>query len=333
QGELEHRHVKRFYARTNKIAYEIQIARKERKRSLLASIRENDPFKPLSMLRHDRKSAKIASDEVHDRSVHTDACKAAQASDLSPPSEHHVVPKSQRDGFNIWDFLDDHEADPAIEDFALLLHEHLVRRLLGLGEAPDDGFSDEQTGGIRILEDRIYQHKTIRINYTTYDMRRDQDTINPRTHADVMLLCSDDNDNDNDPYWYARVLNVFHAHVRYAGPGHTRATQKWQRIEFVWVRWFERDLSYKAGFQHRRLPRLQFLDANDPDNVSFSFADPEDILRAAYLIPAFEHGGTTELLGPSRLARRLKDDGGDDDDWCYFHVCMYVHNWSLLTIC
>ncbi|TBU39749.1 hypothetical protein BD309DRAFT_1083226 [Dichomitus squalens] len=311
-GELEHRHVKRFYARTNRITYEIQIAQKERKRSLLASIREKDSFRPLSILKHDRKTAEIASAEA-----------AARALGLSAPAEHHVIPNSQRDGFNIWNFLDDHETDPAIKDFAPLLRQHLVQRLLGADAAPEDGFSDEQTGGVQILDDRLYQHKTICINYTTYDMRREQDTINPRTHADVMLLSSDSND---DTYWYARVLNIFHAHVRYAGPGCTRATQKMQRVEFMWVRWFERDLSYKAGFQHRRLPRLQFLDANDPDNVSFGFVDPDDILRAAYLIPAFEHGGTTELLGPSKLARRLKDDGDDDDDddWCYLHVCMWA---------
>ncbi|TBU51111.1 hypothetical protein BD310DRAFT_416512 [Dichomitus squalens] len=63
------------------------------------------------------------------------------------------------------------------------------------------------------------------------------------------------------------------------------------------------------------------MDANDPDNVPFGFVDPDDIIQLTYLIPAFEHGGTTDLLGPSKLARRLKDDGDDDDDWRYFYVC------------
>ena len=31
----------------------------------------------------------------------------------------------------------------------------------------------------------------MRINYTTYDMHRDQDSINPRTRSDVMLLNAD----------------------------------------------------------------------------------------------------------------------------------------------
>ncbi|TBU42748.1 hypothetical protein BD309DRAFT_865692, partial [Dichomitus squalens] len=321
-GELEHRHVKRFYARTNKVAYEMQIARKERKRSLLASIREKDPFTPLSALKQQRKNAKIASAEVHTRSKKSDTQMPPRAPITSPPSQHYDVERGQRDGFDIWTFLDDHEADAATKNFVMLLREHLVGRFIGSDAEPEDGFSEEHTHGVQVFDNRLYRHKTIRINHTTYDMRREQDTINPRTHADVMLLSSDS--GDDLPFWYACVLNIFHANVRYTGPGSTRATGKWQRIDFVWVRWFERDLSYSAGFQHRRLHRLQFIDAHDPDNIPFSFIDPDDIIQSAYLIPAFEHGGTTDLLGTSKLARRLKDDGEDNDDWCYFYVCMYV---------
>ena len=61
----------------------------------------------------------------------------------------------------------------------------------------------------------------MRVNYTTYDMRRDQDTINPRTHADVMVLNPGDEESEDErhPYWYARVCGIFHANVLYLGPG------------------------------------------------------------------------------------------------------------------
>ncbi|TBU55610.1 hypothetical protein BD310DRAFT_825501, partial [Dichomitus squalens] len=321
-GELEHRHVKRYYARTNKIAFELQIARKERKRSLLASIRARDSFRPLSARKQDRKRIKIATAEAHARSVHSGFTKPHHALVVSSPTEHHHIEKAQRDGFNLWFWLGKHEADAATKSFTSLLREHLAQRFVGQGAELEDGLSDEHTSGVQILNDRLYQHKTIRVNYTTYDMRREQDSINPRTHADIMLLSPE---SDDDAFWYARVLNIFHANVRYRGPGSTRATRKWQRIDFVWVRWFERDLAYRAGFQHRRLPRLQFVDANDPENIPFGFIDPCDIIRAAYIIPAFEHGGTTDLLGPSTLARRLKDDDDEDDDWCYFYVCMWAN--------
>ena len=46
----------------------------------------------------------------------------------------------------------------------------------------------------------------MRVNYTTYDMRRDQDSLNPRTQADVMLLAHEDlTARNSHPYWYARM--------------------------------------------------------------------------------------------------------------------------------
>lgn len=41
---------------------------------------------------------------------------------------------------------------------------------------------------LRIANNRIYHHRVCRINYTTYDVRRAQDSINPRTHADISTL-------------------------------------------------------------------------------------------------------------------------------------------------
>ena len=83
--------------------------------------------------------------------------------------------------------------------------------------------------GVHILNDRLYCHRTICINHTSYDMRREQDTINPRTHPDVMVLSSDP---DGHPYWYARVLQIFYVNVCYVGPGATYASQKWQKFGY-----------------------------------------------------------------------------------------------------
>jgi hypothetical protein len=43
--------------------------------------------------------------------------------------------------------------------------------------------------GINFKADQMYRHNMMRINYTTYNVRRAQDTINPNTnHCNVMLL-------------------------------------------------------------------------------------------------------------------------------------------------
>lgn len=173
-----------------------------------------------------------------------------------------------------------------------------------------------QLDGINIEHDRIYRHKTLRVNYTTYDLRRDQDNINPRTHADVMMLSDD---IDPHPFLYARVIDIFHARVCYTGPGATRAMRKYQQVDFLWVRWFEVDEDYSSGFQERRLPHLRFIDGTNPDNPAFGFVDPNDVLRAAFIVPVFDQGTTQDLLPPSSLARRASDN---DEDYNYYYSCL-----------
>lgn len=68
-------------------------------------------------------------------------------------------------------------------------------------------------------------------------MRRDQDSLNPQTHPDIMLIsCEDETDEDRYPYWYTQIVGIFHANVRHTGPNsHSVETH---RMDFLWVRWF-----------------------------------------------------------------------------------------------
>jgi hypothetical protein len=163
----------------------------------------------------------------------------------------------------------------------------------------------------------MYRHKVLRVNYTTYDMRRSQDSLNPRTHADVMVLSHEDQDDGSKPhpYWYARIIGIFHAQVRHVGP-HSRSTDP-QKIEFLWVRWFGRDLSQDTGFETKRLHRLGFIPAIDSADA-FGFLDPNEIVRGVHLIPAFAHRRTSTLLPPS-IVRQPSED---DQDWIYYYVSM-----------
>ncbi|EGN99376.1 hypothetical protein SERLA73DRAFT_28488, partial [Serpula lacrymans var. lacrymans S7.3] len=54
-------------------------------------------------------------------------------------------------------------------------------------------------------------------NYTTYDVHRVQDIINPRTsHCNVMLLSPcDDTGTQSHPFCYVRVLGIYHANIVY----------------------------------------------------------------------------------------------------------------------
>lgn len=166
----------------------------------------------------------------------------------------------------------------------------------------------------------------MRINYTTYDVRRAQNSINPRNHADVMVLAHEDEEirvrdgSDPEAYSYARAIGIFHTYVEHHGS--ESATSEPQRMEFLWVRWFGRDTTHKSGFKAKRLPRIGFVpsEEGDPDDGAFGFLDPQEIIRAAHLVPAFAHGTTSTLLGPS-IARQPRDG---DEDWQFYYVNMFA---------
>jgi hypothetical protein len=69
----------------------------------------------------------------------------------------------------------------------------------------------------------MYQVKTLRINYTTYDVMRDGDVINPRSYPDIMVK-SPETGPQAQPFWYARVIGIFHALVSSSHPEATETS-------------------------------------------------------------------------------------------------------------
>jgi hypothetical protein len=191
--------------------------------------------------------------------------------------------------------------------------------------------------GVLIMKNTVYRHKVLRINYTTYDMRRTQDSLNPRIsgHSDIMVL-SPENENQNEdphPYWYARILGIYHADIRYTGPN-SAVSREPQHMEFLFVRWFGRDPTLQAGWKAKRLICLGFVPGND--ETAFGFLDPTQVIRSIHLIPAFAWGRATKYL-PQRsvIARGIKEP---EDDWQLYYVSMYlaffirVSHYSLLQV-
>lgn len=174
-------------------------------------------------------------------------------------------------------------------------------------------YSDEELHSFSFAANKIYRHKVVRINYTTYDVRRAQDSLNPRNHADFMVLAHE-NETSDDPqrfqsYWYGRIVGIFHSYIKYNG-------NPPERMDFLWVRWLGEDPLYHSGFKAKRLPRVGFVPFED--GGAFGFLDPGEIIRAVHLVPAFAHGRTKDLLAPS-IARHPKEK---DEDWQYFYINM-----------
>lgn len=139
------------------------------------------------------------------------------------------------------------------------------------------------------------------MNYTTYDVQRGVDILHcsnlsetrnvvkpsaPEHHYGFSLdksavLVHSVGQSSGLPWAYAIVLGIFHAFVLLPD-GNER------RLEFLWVRWLDRDLSLPAGPTPRRLERLTLAPLDAPNAVDF--IDPASVIRGCHLIPAFHHG-------------------------------------------
>ncbi|KAG2123248.1 hypothetical protein DEU56DRAFT_688107, partial [Suillus clintonianus] len=120
------------------------------------------------------------------------------------------------------------------------------------------------------------------------------------------------------PYWYARIVGIFHVYVRYLGAQSRSRTS--QRIDFLWVRWFCRDSNHNSGWAARRLHRIGFFDAHEVGAEAFGFIDPQHVIRAVHLIPAYSKRYTYSLLPPS-IARQPRDL---DADFNWYYVNQFV---------
>lgn len=109
------------------------------------------------------------------------------------------------------------EALPVLEQLNLSLDQDIPNKIFD---------------AIYIHSDRIYKHSIAQINFTTYDCRRDQDTLNSSmSRRDIMCRYEESPFAVDNPtnasgqptelkrFSYARLLGVFHVNIIYGGPG------------------------------------------------------------------------------------------------------------------
>ncbi len=202
-----------------------------------------------------------------------------------------------------------------MKGFIPKLKDHLITRLHGADYNGDEvQYSDVERQQIRILNHNIYCHKVLRVQYTTYDVQRGQDSINARTNHRYIMVNSRETGAGSHPYWYTQVLGAFHTRALHVGTHVTNRSP--QNMPFLWVRWLGMESGYQYGHEKARLSKIGFLPDSDPS--AFGFLDPSLVIRSCHLIPAFVDGRTDELLPFPSVARDL----GEVDDWAAFYVNM-----------
>ncbi|KAJ3524296.1 hypothetical protein NMY22_g11058 [Coprinellus aureogranulatus] len=246
--------------------------------------------------------------------------------------------------------------DPAIKNFLPKLKHHLVPRvverlLLEASKNPEDYpialpilndlhttglFSASHVNGVYIHSDRLYRHSIFQVNFTTYECRRAQDTLNPSTsrrnimclrarNADASVDPSEERHTDNtgSGFIYGQLLGIVHVNVIYGGPG--MLDHRPRRYDVLWVRWYEALEGQTADsestlWSSKRMERVGLKPLSQPD--ACDFVDPADVLRAAHIIPRFSEGmkDQGDTLGRRGFSKCAKDD----EDWKEYYVNPFV---------
>ncbi|KAF8599826.1 hypothetical protein BDV93DRAFT_412034, partial [Ceratobasidium sp. AG-I] len=76
-------------------------------------------------------------------------------------------------------------------------------------------YHDQELDKLYIDRDRMYSHNAIRINYTTYDVLRQQEVLNPKTSKRFIRLPTEymQDSGPSHPFLYAKILDIYHANV------------------------------------------------------------------------------------------------------------------------
>ena len=181
-----------------------------------------------------------------------------------------------------------------------LLHAHLCEWLF---QDPD---IEEK---VFIKDDTLYEHPLLTVDYTTYDLKRDQDSIHLNFGNQAVMVYFPTSE-DPEPWLYAHIVAIFHLFVLTLGDTEPK------RLELLWVRWMRQDSSQLRGPNASRYTRISFIPYSGVPGEAFGFVDPSHVIRGCHLIPAFDLQRTHDRLGPSIF----RDTKGD---WRAFYTNRY----------
>ncbi|KAG0693856.1 hypothetical protein DFH29DRAFT_815937, partial [Suillus ampliporus] len=160
-GELEHHCVKRFYARTNKNQFARGIAKHQQREWILCRLR--DKHKQIQVAQNDPPVFPSNTTKQHPSLHFVDQEPLPYCS----PESHYQISTSKKFHWDISAWLGRHTDDIAVQDFLPHLKEHVLGHLLGNQYEGDEmQFTPAQRNLIHIINNQIYRHKVLCINYT-----------------------------------------------------------------------------------------------------------------------------------------------------------------------
>ncbi|KAJ3006146.1 hypothetical protein NUW54_g4043 [Trametes sanguinea] len=187
-GKRKHRHIKRYYTRMNKNHTNLQIAQHMRRGEKLHLIK----------LRVDAWHAACMS------------CPQTDSLRLEAPLPTEDGPLLDHEELTVW--VSSHPGNLALTDFIVELKNHIFLRLNPESAMIDDCCTATDRTRILICNNRLYSHQVCCVNFTTYDRQHSQDSINPRTHADILLLSPKARKADSDLSAHLYIFGFINPH-------------------------------------------------------------------------------------------------------------------------
>ncbi|KAG9121531.1 hypothetical protein FRC07_002470 [Ceratobasidium sp. 392] len=307
-GELEHRRAKSHARRASQAQLVEGVNKVDRRQNYLNQCAEKlAKFEDQELVEQEAQRAEPETESAEPGS--SQESTQYESLDAGGISEHHHV-GIRGVTVQLGSFLRQNANDRALLNFIPSLKDHLLLRF-GVSPAENLLFTELQRQQVVIPSGTLTKHATLRVSYTTYDVRRNQDTINPRTKHHFVMVQSRDNDPDH-PFWYAKVLGIYHANVVHLA----LQSQIPRRIDFLWVRWLE--LTHIGSWDLCQLDRVAYATPNSTID-EFGFIDPTTVVRSSHLIPAFCYNRATDPVLPS-----LAYDSPLSGDWNSYYVNRFV---------
>jgi len=106
------------------------------------------------------------------------------------------------------------------------------------------------------------------------------------------MLQSPEDGEGAHPYWYARVMGIFHANIQHTGVAHIPEAPNY---EILWLHWLGVEPGYRSGRRIAHLPKIGYVPEADKD--AFGFLDPFPGHMRMPPHSSFVDGQTSDLLG------------------------------------
>ncbi|KAJ3521791.1 hypothetical protein NMY22_g12164 [Coprinellus aureogranulatus] len=314
-GESFHRSPKAWYKSTSKRYLRKELSRHERRRARLQRLKEHilsqgEAFEDNSKGETSKGETSNAEwsqggsakgDTAKERAAKRRRLKAqslkAQRIAARNPDLHHYIGISTNSPVCLWEFSGKtmFSADIACSSFVRNLKQHFFRRFL-LATYPDfNGESLEEVAqeldwsNLVLKDDRLYTHRIMRIKYTTYDARRDEDIIHLETdQSNIMMLNREHSyGHPSHPYTYGKVIAIIHTDVGFVGDiGRQGSSYTFRSMEVLWVRKYR--MLPSSGPEGLALDEAELVAIDEPG--SHTLIDPVEVVRACHIVPDFTRG-------------------------------------------